>query len=234
MSDLRYPIGTFEHQGSITSTDLDIWIGQIEALPGQMREAVSGLSDAQLDTPYRPGGWSIRQVVHHVPDSHLNCYVRFKLALTEDKPLIKPYFEDRWAELPDYRVVPVETSLEFLELLHRKWVALLRDDAPQVVEEPDEEERGEQGGRGEGPALGLARQRVDGVRLPGADAGEHRGARPDRQHQRRDHLLPEQRGSHRLVVRLRRDVAAQGGVGGQLLLPGRPCQVHRGQRPARP
>jgi hypothetical protein len=127
MSDLRYPIGTFEHQGSITPTDLEIWISQIEALPGQMREAVSGLSDAQLDTPYRHDGWTIRQVVHHVPDSHLNAYVRFKWALTEDKPVIRTYFEERWAELPDYRVVPVETSLEFLGLLHRKWVALLRE-----------------------------------------------------------------------------------------------------------
>jgi hypothetical protein len=126
MNELRYPIGRFEHDGPVTDEDLALWIGQIEALPGQMRHAVSGLSDAQRDTPYRPGGWTIRQVVHHVPDSHLNGYVRFKWALTEQEPVIKVYDQAAWAELGDYLVVPVETSLDFLALLHDRWVALVR------------------------------------------------------------------------------------------------------------
>lgn len=126
MTDPRYPIGRFEHQGEVSDGDIALWIGQIEALPQEMRRAVDGLSDAQLDTPYRPGGWTLRQVVHHVPDSHLNAYVRFKWALTEDEPAIKTYEEARWAELADYRLTPVDTSLDFLALLHAKWVILLR------------------------------------------------------------------------------------------------------------
>ena len=126
MSDLRYPIGRFDHDGPVPDADLDRWIGQIEALPEQFRRAVDGLTDAQLATVYRPGGWTLRQVIHHVPDSHLNAYVRFKWALTEDDPVIKTYFEDRWAGLPDLRATPVATNLDFLALLHAKWVALLR------------------------------------------------------------------------------------------------------------
>jgi uncharacterized damage-inducible protein DinB len=101
-------------------------IDQIEAAPAQLRAAVEGLNAEQLDTPYRPGGWTVRQVVHHVPDSHLNAYIRFKLALTEDEPAIKTYDEARWAELPDSRSVPIEVSLVLLETLHRRWVSLLR------------------------------------------------------------------------------------------------------------
>ncbi len=97
----------------------------LEAAPDHLRAAVSGLSGAQLDTPHRVGGWTVRQVVHHLPDSHLNSYTRFKLALTEDAPVIRPYHEDRWAELPDSRLEP-EVSLALLEALHRRWVALLR------------------------------------------------------------------------------------------------------------
>ena len=126
MTDLRYPIGRFHHEGPVTDDDRARWIGEIEALPDQMRRAVTGLTDAQLDTPYRPGGWTIRQVVHHVPDSHVNSYIRFKWALTEEVPLVKTYEEQRWAELADYRVVPVDVSLRFLALLHEKWVLLLR------------------------------------------------------------------------------------------------------------
>lgn len=126
MPNLRYPIGLFDHTGPVTDADLTRWIDEIEALPDQMRRAVAGLTDAQLDTPYRPSGWTLRQVVHHVPDSHLNCYVRFKWALTEDEPTIKPYDERCWAALADVRLVPVATSLDFLALLHTKWVALLR------------------------------------------------------------------------------------------------------------
>ena len=126
MNELRYPIGQFKHDGPITTDDLEAWIREIEVLPEQMRHAVSSLTDDQLNTPYRPGGWTLRQVVHHVPDSHMNSYVRFKWALTEEEPLIKTYDEQRWAELADYRVVPVETSLDLLATLHKKWVALLR------------------------------------------------------------------------------------------------------------
>ena len=124
--DLRYPIGQFEHEGAVTEAAIARWIAEIEALPDQMRQAVSGLSDDQLDTRYRPGGWTLRQVVHHVPDSHLNSYIRFKWALTEEEPAIKVYDEALWAELADYRLVPIETSLDFLALLHAKWSALLR------------------------------------------------------------------------------------------------------------
>jgi hypothetical protein len=100
-------------------------VTRIAAAPAALRAAVAGLSDAQLDTPYRPGGWTVRQVVHHVPDSHLNAYVRIRLALTEDTPTIKPYEEARWAELPDARSLPVEASLTLLEALHARWVTLL-------------------------------------------------------------------------------------------------------------
>src|SRR6476620_9464894 len=105
-------------------------IARIAAAPEHLRTAVAGLDDAQLDTPYRPGGWTVRQVVHHVPDSHLNAYTRIKLALTEDEPTIKPYEEARWAELPDARTGPIEISLALLEALHRRWVLLLRELQP--------------------------------------------------------------------------------------------------------
>ena len=125
MSDLRYPIGTYDPPSPITGADLDRWIGQTESLPAEMRAAVDGLSDADLDTPYRPGGWTVRQVVHHVGDSHLNALTRVKLALTEDTPTIRPYAEARWAKLGDY-ALPVEVSLVFLDMLHARWTALLR------------------------------------------------------------------------------------------------------------
>lgn len=102
-------------------------MGEIAAAPDQLRAAVAGLSPAQLDTPYRPNGWTVRQVVHHLPDSHLNAYTRIKLALTEEEPTIKPYEEARWAELPDARTGPVELSLALLEFLHQRWLLLLRN-----------------------------------------------------------------------------------------------------------
>ena len=107
------------------------WIDDIAAAPANLRAAVAGMSDEQLDTPYREGGWTVRQVVHHVPDSHLNSYVRFKLALTENEPVIKPYDEALWAELADTAATPIETSLTMMEALHDRWVRLLRsmDDA---------------------------------------------------------------------------------------------------------
>ena len=126
MDDLRYPIGKFAFDGGATERDREARIADIAAAPTKLRDAVRGLSDEQLDTPYRPGGWTVRQVVHHVPDSHLNAYVRFKLALTENAPTIKPYDEARWAELADSRATPLETSLSLLEALHERWVVLLR------------------------------------------------------------------------------------------------------------
>src|SRR5712692_1840886 len=126
MSDVRYPIGKFQRPEKLTRAERRALIDQIAAAPLQMRKAVSGLRDQQLDTPYREGGWTVRQVVHHVPDSHLNAYCRFKLALTEAHPTIRPYDEARWAELSDSRDTPVETSLAMLESLHDRWTRLLR------------------------------------------------------------------------------------------------------------
>src|SRR5947208_3124568 len=121
-----YPIGNFEMPAQVTSARRKQAMDEIASLPAKMRAAVKGLKESQLDTPYRAGGWTVRQLVHHVPDSHLNAYTRCKLALTEDEPTIKTYDEGRWAELPDSRAVPVEVSLALLENLHRRWVALLR------------------------------------------------------------------------------------------------------------
>ena len=126
MEDLRYPIGKFSVEGEITAARRAEWIEQIAAAPVQLRAALRGLSEEQIATPYRPGGWTLRQLAHHVPDSHLNSYVRFRWALTEEEPTIKAYFEDRWAELPDARTAPVEISLRLLECLHARWVGLLR------------------------------------------------------------------------------------------------------------
>lgn len=130
MEDPRYPIGPFDFDGKADPKLREHWIGEIAAAPGALRAAVAGLTSQQLDTPYRTQGWTVRQVVHHLPDSHLNAYTRIKLALTEDEPLIKPYDQARWAELPDVRITPVETSLTLLECLHRRWVLLLRELGP--------------------------------------------------------------------------------------------------------
>src|SRR5438094_2879578 len=121
MQDLQFPIGKYRPGG-----DVGRCIDEIAAAPAQLRAAVAGLSPEQLDTPYRPGGWTVRQVVHHVPDSHMNSYMRFRLALTEPEPTIKGYDEAKWALLPDARTGPVEISLELLESLHIRWVALLK------------------------------------------------------------------------------------------------------------
>ena len=115
--DLRYPIGRFESVSTLTAAQRRECIAQIAAAPEGLRRAVAGLDDRQLDTPYRPGGWTVRQVVHHVPDSHLNAYTRFKLACTEATPTIKTYDEARWAELPEARSAPIEVSLALLESL---------------------------------------------------------------------------------------------------------------------
>ncbi len=131
LDELRYPIGHFNTPETIDESQIQSWISDIEALPEDLRQIVERLSESQLDTPYRPGGWTIRQVVHHLPDSHMNSFIRFKWALTEDRPQIKAYFEDRWAELPDYSSVQVSVSLGLLESLHRRWVGLLRSLGPE-------------------------------------------------------------------------------------------------------
>jgi uncharacterized damage-inducible protein DinB len=131
MSDLRFPIGKFTYNGPLTEEQMRISLDQISETPAKLRAAVKGLTEAQIDTPYRPGGWTVRQVIHHMPDSHLNAYVRFKLALTEDEPTIKPYAEARWAELSDTKSTPVEVSLTLLESLHDRWVRLLRSLTPE-------------------------------------------------------------------------------------------------------
>lgn len=130
MADLRFPIGKFTPVARADDATRATWIDAIAAAPAALRAAVAGLSPEQLDTPYRPDGWTVRQVVHHVPDSHLNAYVRTKLALTEDEPFVKPYQEGLWAELPDSTDTPVDTSLALLEALHVRWVALLRAMTP--------------------------------------------------------------------------------------------------------
>ncbi|HMI47265.1 MAG TPA: putative metal-dependent hydrolase [Gemmatimonadaceae bacterium] len=128
--DPRYPVGKFNWEAPIYDADLPMLIAAIAETPGLLRGAVRGLSPDQLGTPYRPGGWTVKQVVHHVPDSHLNAYTRFKLALTEDEPTIKPYNEAAWAELPDSRKVPIDVSLDLLDALHLRWVAVLRSMDP--------------------------------------------------------------------------------------------------------
>lgn len=125
MPDLRYPIGPFVADENPTAETRAHHIEQIAALPEKLRSALGGLSDQQLDTAYREGGWTLRQVAHHVPDSHLNAYVRFKLALTENVPTIKPYEEGAWARLKDTEQTPVEVSLSLLDALHQRWVILL-------------------------------------------------------------------------------------------------------------
>jgi len=127
LETLRYPIGKFKPPVNIGNDDIQRWIEVLKNYPQQLREAVSGLNDSQLDTPYREGGWTIRQVVHHVPDSHMNAYIRFKLALTEENPSIKPYLEDRWAELPDSKSAPIGVSLDILEGIHKRWVLVLNN-----------------------------------------------------------------------------------------------------------
>ena len=132
MEDLRYPIGRFETPQNATQEDRQRWLEAIESAPGQLRQAVAGLSEEQLDTPYRPEGWTIRQVVHHITDSHLNGYVRTKWTLTEDNPAIKAYDQVRWAESPEARAGNVELSLPLLESLHRRWSEVLHSFEPDT------------------------------------------------------------------------------------------------------
>lgn len=125
MADLRYPIGPFRPLPRIDDAERGRLIARIAAAPASLRKAVRGLSEAQLATPYRDRGWTVRQVVHHVPDSHINGYIRFKLALTESGPTIRPYDQDAWARLEVGRSGPIEPSLALLDALHRRWTALL-------------------------------------------------------------------------------------------------------------
>lgn len=125
LQKLRFPIGQFQKPANIDRLQIAQWIAEIAALPQQLRQATNNASDATLDTPYRPDGWTVRQVVHHIADSHINSYTRFKLALTEDNAAIRPYFEERWAMLPDSKA-PIEISLQLLEALHERWVILLK------------------------------------------------------------------------------------------------------------
>lgn len=126
LETLRYPIGKFECPSEITYQHLQLWIDTLEQFPDKLRNIVSNLTDGQLDTPYRPEGWTVRQVVHHVSDSHHHSYVRFKWALTEDKPVIKYYFEKEWANLDDAKHAPIEMSLNHLKAVHVKLNYLLR------------------------------------------------------------------------------------------------------------
>ncbi|MGF1639046.1 MAG: YfiT family bacillithiol transferase [Cyclobacteriaceae bacterium] len=123
---LKYPIGKFTLPSSINEDNIKTWINDIESFLAKLQNAVSGLSDEQLDTPYRPEGWTIRQVVNHCADSHMNSQMRFKLALTEKKPVIKPYLEAKWAMLPDSISMPIEPALKMLEGIHMRWTVLLK------------------------------------------------------------------------------------------------------------
>lgn len=124
--ELRFPIGEYKAPNQISPSDVKAWIADIEQFPQNIKKETLHLSDSQLDTPYRPDGWTLRQVVHHCADSHINSFIRFKLALTEDKPTIKPYFEDRFAELIDSKTLPVSPSISILEGLHLRWITFLK------------------------------------------------------------------------------------------------------------
>ena len=127
LQKLRYPIGKYSPKENISDDDIKWYINTIELFPAKIKQALTGLSNEQLDTHYRTDGWTIRQVVHHVVDSHINSYTRFKLTLTEDTPAIRPYFEDRWAELPEAKTGPIELSIPLLEALHKRWVVMLKN-----------------------------------------------------------------------------------------------------------
>jgi hypothetical protein len=141
MADLQYPIGKFSFPQSITPDQRQQWIADIAELPAKFRAAAEALTVDQLGNPYRPGGWTARQVIHHVPDSHMNAYIRFKLALTEGDPVIKPYDESAWAGLIDTAVTPIGNSLGLLDALHDRWVRILQhmncDDFARTFRHPE-------------------------------------------------------------------------------------------------
>ena len=139
---LRYPIGKFRPVETVTPELREQWIRTIESLPADLRKAVANIPEGELaKESYRPGGWTIRQLLHHIADSHLNSYIRFKLGLTEDEPTVKPYDEAAWAELPDSRELASELSLELIDLLHQRWAFLLRQmsaaDFARTVRHPE-------------------------------------------------------------------------------------------------
>ena len=141
LEKLQYPIGKLKVSLSITKDQITTYIDQIDQLPPKVRQSVAGLNDEQLDTPYRPGGWTVRKVVHHLADSHINSYIRFRWTLTEDQPVIKAYNEKRWAGLTDASTGPVSLSLDLLEALHKRWVVFLKslttDDLGRSYIHPD-------------------------------------------------------------------------------------------------
>jgi uncharacterized damage-inducible protein DinB len=130
MADLRYPVGTFQPTGQINDAERRALIHQIADAPARLREAVQGLTEEQLETPYRPEGWTVRQVVHHLPDSHMHAYIRFKLAITEQEPTVKPYEQQLWAQLADAKSASVELSLALFNALHQRWVLFLKSLKP--------------------------------------------------------------------------------------------------------
>lgn len=138
---LKFPIGKYQPPQTIDEAQISVWIEEVNAIPKMIRERCSHLNDKQLDTPYRDGGWTLRQVVHHIAESHMNSIIRFKWALTEDHPTIKAYHEDRWAELDDTKFAPIDFSLDLIESLHHKWVYLLRsltfDDFSKTFHHPE-------------------------------------------------------------------------------------------------
>jgi hypothetical protein len=131
--DLKYPIGKYAPPKIITENHISDWIASIEQLPDKFIKASKSLTQEQLDTPYRPGGWTLRQVIHHVPDSHVNSYIRFKWALTENNPIIKAYEEASWSELKDTKNAPIDVSLDFLQAIHKKLVVLLKSLSPDEL-----------------------------------------------------------------------------------------------------
>jgi hypothetical protein len=126
LEKLKFPIGQFTAPEPVTEEHLKNYISDIENFPGELKALVSGITENQLNTCYRENGWTVKQVIHHIADSHMNAYIRFKLALTEDMPTVRPHFEDKWAELGDYSSTPPEVSLILIEALHRRWTDLLR------------------------------------------------------------------------------------------------------------
>ena len=130
-TDPRFPLGKFSWPQSVTEAELKHYIDRIAAQPANLRAAVAGLTQEQLDTPYREWGWTVRQVVHHIPESHMHSFIRFKLALTEDKPTVKPYDEDAWGKLGDIAVTPIEVSMRLLDALHERWVDLMHVLTPE-------------------------------------------------------------------------------------------------------
>ncbi|WP_025141708.1 YfiT family bacillithiol transferase [Pedobacter jeongneungensis] len=126
LEQLKYPIGQFAMPDIFDQKQIDTWISEIEALPGQIKTATENLTNEELNQTYRPGGWTLRQVVHHIPDSHINAYIRFKQAVTEDIPVIRPYYEERWAETEEAKNGDIKLSVDLLTGLHQRWVVFLK------------------------------------------------------------------------------------------------------------